>query len=281
MRKLIIGASITLIFISSYTLLKGVFASDRTKSASPITIAATPTPVSDMLLASTTPISASTFAPEPPKSRVVEHQPDQFRQGAISGEELSAIQKAIDTIPWSRNSNPKAAANEDYAAILKECKESGVHGLLTDLVTEAVSNNYQPNHQAANEAYSTELNADFEKNEQGFSSNGGSPAVVAAREGMSVNSGLTAPADKPHVPANATSWSPAQPPTPAVAVRSKTLHVKHRSIERLKIVDVKVRLLELWHQSLAQTPKSPQRKPVSDPHDGAPKKRATSSDTPR
>jgi len=260
MRKLIIGASIILILISSYNLLKAVFASRQTKSASPTALATSPTPVPDKLLPSTTPTHTPTFALEPLKGRVVEHQPDQFRQGAISGEELSAIQKAIETIPWSRNSNPKAAANEDYAAILKECEKSGVHGLLTDLITEAVSNDYQSNDQAANNAYSTELSADFEKNEQGASSNGGSSAVVPAGKGMSVNSGLTPTADKPHVPANVISWSPVLPPTPAVAVRSKTGHIKHRSIVRLKIVDVKVRLLELWHQSLAQTAKSPQRK---------------------
>jgi hypothetical protein len=38
-----------------------------------------------------------------------------------------------------------------------------VNGLLTDLVTEAVSNDYQPNNEAANGAYFTELNSDFEK----------------------------------------------------------------------------------------------------------------------
>jgi hypothetical protein len=186
MRKLIIGASIILVFISSYDLLKPVFALPQTKSASPIAVAAIPTPVSDKLLASTAPTPASTFTLEPLKSRVVEHQPDQFRQGAISGEELSAIKKAIEAIPWSRNSNPKAAANEDYAAILKECEKSGVHGLLTDLITEAVSNDYQPNHEAANDAYASQLNADLENSEQGSSLNGESTAVAPAVKGMSL-----------------------------------------------------------------------------------------------
>jgi hypothetical protein len=99
---------------------------------------------------------------KPLKRRVVKHQPDQFRVGAISKEELSAIKKAIKTIPWSRNSDPKAAADEDYAAIVKECEKSAVNGLLTDLVTEAVSNDYQPNNEAANGAYFTELNSNFE-----------------------------------------------------------------------------------------------------------------------
>jgi hypothetical protein len=99
---------------------------------------------------------------KPLKRRVVKHQPDQFRKGAISKEELSAIKKALKTIPWSRNSDPKAAADEDYAAIIKECEKGSVDGLLTDLVTEAVSNDYQPNNEAANSAYFTELNSNFD-----------------------------------------------------------------------------------------------------------------------
>jgi hypothetical protein len=115
-----------------------------------------------------TPTSAPTTSAEatpklkPLKRRVVKHQPDQFRKGAISKEELSAIKKALKTIPWSRNSDPKAAADEDYAAIIKECEKSTVDGLLTDLVTEAVSNDYQPNNEAANSAYFTELNSNFD-----------------------------------------------------------------------------------------------------------------------
>jgi hypothetical protein len=124
MRKLVIGASIILIFISSYILLKAVFGSHQTKSKSPIAVAATRTPDPDKLIASTTLTPTSTFTPEPLKDRVVEHQPGQFRQGAISVEELLAIQTAIETISWSRNSNPEAAANEDYAAIVKECEKA-------------------------------------------------------------------------------------------------------------------------------------------------------------
>ena len=37
-----------------------------------------------------------------------------------------------------------------------------MHDLLTDLITEAVSNDYQPHNVAANGAYFTELNSDFE-----------------------------------------------------------------------------------------------------------------------
>jgi hypothetical protein len=99
---------------------------------------------------------------QPLKSREIKHQPDRFRNGSISKEELSAIKKALKTIQWSRNADPKAAADEDYAAILKECQNSNLHYLLTDLITEAASNNYQPDNQAANSTYINELISDFE-----------------------------------------------------------------------------------------------------------------------
>ena len=99
---------------------------------------------------------------QPLKSREIKHQPDRFRNGAISKEELSAIKKAIKTIQWSLNSHPKAAADEDYAAIVKECENSGVRYLVTDLITEAASNDYQPGNEAANTTYITELISDFE-----------------------------------------------------------------------------------------------------------------------
>jgi hypothetical protein len=174
MRKLISGASIILIFISIYGLLKTVFDTQQVKSTPATAVAITPTPSPNVLLVSTTPTPdptpeptptptpVSTPTPKPLKSRVVKHQPDQFRKGAISKEELSAIKKAIKTIPWSRNSDPKAAADEDYAAIVKECEKSRVRDLLTDLITEAVSNDYQQNNEAANGSYFTELNSDFE-----------------------------------------------------------------------------------------------------------------------
>jgi outer membrane biosynthesis protein TonB len=202
MRKLINGASIMLILISLYGLLKAVFDAQPIKSAPATAVATTPTPSPNMPLASTTrtpdptpeptstptpepastpnpkptptpnpkptptpnpkPTPVSTPTPKPLKSRIVKHQPDQFRKGAISKEQLAAIKNAIRTIPWSRNGDPKAAADEDYAAIVKECEKSSVHDLLTDLVTEALSNDYQPNNEAANAAYLAELNADFE-----------------------------------------------------------------------------------------------------------------------
>jgi hypothetical protein len=209
--KLINGASLIVICISIYGLLRTILNAPPTQSTSPTNVATNatstpsilpvsptprheptpeltqPTPTTtvatpatstpSILPVSTTPKHESspqttqstptatvepTPTPKPLRSRVVKHQPNQFRKGALSKEELSAIKKAIKTIQWSRNSYPKAAADEDHAAIVKECEKSSVHDLLPDLITEAASNDYQPGNEAANSAYITELISDFE-----------------------------------------------------------------------------------------------------------------------
>jgi hypothetical protein len=281
MRKRINGVSIILIFIISiYILLRTVFDAHQVKSTATTAVAAAATPSPNSLLVSTTPTPdppstptpalVSTPTLKPLKGRVVKHQPDQFCKGALGKEELSVIKKAIKTIPWSRNSDPKAAANEDYAAIAEECEKSGVHDLLTDLITEAVSNDYQPNNEAANGAYFTQLNSDFENRDQSGYSNQRNTGEIATRQGTSLDSGLTPGISQPNGPANATSWSPTERSASAV-IRSNIGHVRHRSAVRHRIIDVKMRLIALWHQSLARTEKSPNWL-YSDSHEGQTKK---------
>jgi hypothetical protein len=276
MRKLITGLSIILILFSLYGLLKTVLDSRQSKSMPATAVVAAPAPSPNMAVASTTPTPdataqstpnstpISTITLEPLKVRVVKHQPDQFRKGAINQEELSAIKKAIKNIAWSRNANPKAAASEDYASIVKECKKSGEHDLFTDLITEAVSNDYQPDNEVASSAYFTELNSDFESGNRSDRSNGKSTGETAAASGTSVELGLTPPVRQPAVLANATSSSAAPPPASAEAFRSKTCRARHRPMVRHGIVDAKMRLLALWHQSLAETAKSAKGIPISD-----------------
>jgi hypothetical protein len=280
MRKLIIGAAIILMFISVYRLFEAVFDSRQAKPVTTKAVATTPADGSNMSLASmtstpdptpqSTPVSTVTL--EPLKIRIVQHQPDQFRKGAISAEEFAAIKQAIKKIPWSLNSNPKAAAHEDYAAIVKASKESSVHDLLTDLVTEAISNDYQPNNEAANSAYTTELNSDFEKGDQGGDSQGRTSGETTAGDGTSVDSGLNSGVTKPSGQPNATPASTAQRPASTDVVRSRIAHGKHRSTVRHRIVDVKTRLIALWHQSLAEAEKSPKGTPSSNSGEKEPRK---------
>jgi hypothetical protein len=264
MRKLIIGASIFLIFLSVYGLLKMVSAPHPSKLRSAIAVATTPTPNPDIQLASSTaaPPPIPQFTPEPTpvskstikplKSRVVNHQPDQFRKGAVGKDELIAIKKAIKSIPWSLNANPEAAANEDYSAIVQECAKSGEHGLLADLITEAMSNDYQPNNEDANVAYSNELNSDFENGHQTVASNGKSSGETTAGQEPSVDRTLPPTVEHPDPLAATASPSATSSPTPAENTRAKIVHVKHRTIVRRRMVDAKTRLLQLWHQSLDQ-----------------------------
>jgi hypothetical protein len=267
MRKLVSGASILLILIASYLLLHRVFQTQHVKSTPPLVVTATATPSPDMLLVAaaptpdptpavnSTPVLDSTTALKPLNSRVVLHQPDQFRKGALSAEEFSAVNQAIKVIPWSRNANPKAAADEDYAAIIKECKVNSVHDLLADVITEAVSNDYQPNNEAANSTYFAELNSNFESGDQPHRSTDQSTGELDAGQVADVDSKLTPKTAHPDVLANATSVSPSQQTTSAEVNRPKIGHVRHRSIVRHQMLDVKTRLLALWHQSLAPSEK--------------------------
>jgi hypothetical protein len=172
--KLITCASLIVIIISIYGVLKTTFRVPQIKSMPTTTMATsnpsillvpgTPGPAPTPELTQSTPPARvePTPTPKPLKIRVVKHQPDQFRKGALGKEEIYAIKKALKTIQWSRNSDPKAAADEDYAAILKECRKSNLHYLLTDLITEAASNDYQADSEVANSTYIGELISDFE-----------------------------------------------------------------------------------------------------------------------
>jgi hypothetical protein len=128
----------------------------------PISGTPEPEPTPESTKPTLTETAHPTPTPKPLKSRVVKHQPNQFRKGALSKVELSAINKAMRTIQWSRNPDPQAAAHEDYAAIAKECEKNSVRDLLADLITEAASNDYQPGNEAANSIYSAALISKFE-----------------------------------------------------------------------------------------------------------------------
>jgi hypothetical protein len=149
---------------------------ERTPSTPTTTVATTATPAPILPVPATprreptpepthsTPTTTFELTPtvKPLKGRIVKHQPNQFRKGALSNEKLTAIKKALRTIKWSRNSDPKAAAVEDYEAIVKECATSSVHDLLADLIIEAASNDYQPGNEAGNSIYVAELISNFE-----------------------------------------------------------------------------------------------------------------------
>jgi hypothetical protein len=81
-------------------------------------------------------------------------------------------------------------------------------------------------------------------------SNGQSTTEITSQQAMSVDHECTPKIKHPDVEANATSWSPANRPDSARVIRPKILDVKYRSSVRPRYVDVKTRLIALWHQTL-------------------------------
>jgi hypothetical protein len=85
---------------------------------------------------------------------------------------------------------------------------------------------------------------------------------IASRQPPNVDSELTPSISPLAVDSNAASPSPAPQPDPARVVRSKISNVRHRTHVRPRAVNVKMRLIDLWHQSLARFFKKSQRKPT-------------------
>jgi len=73
---------------------------------------------------------------------------------------------------------------------------------------------------------------------------------ITSRQATSVDHEFAPEIKHPDLQANATSWSPANRPNSARVIRPKIPDVKHGSSVRLRYVNVKTRLIALWHQSL-------------------------------
>jgi hypothetical protein len=86
-------------------------------------------------------------------------------------------------------------------------------------------------------------------------SNEMSTGEITSVPATSVEQGLTAETKHPDPQANTTSWSPAQQPASAQVIRTKTPNPR-RTVVRHRILEVKMRLIALWHQSLARSKKS-------------------------
>jgi hypothetical protein len=79
---------------------------------------------------------------------------------------------------------------------------------------------------------------------------------ISSAQARSVDDGFTPEINHDDLQTNPSSWSPAQRHDSARVIRPKIPDVRHRSSRRLRFVDVKMRLLALWHQSLARAEKS-------------------------
>ena len=81
-------------------------------------------------------------------------------------------------------------------------------------------------------------------------SNEKSTGEITAGQAPSIDTRLTPEIIHPDVQANATSWSPAQRQGSAHSAHPRIFNVRLRSSKHPRYVDVKTRLIALWHQSL-------------------------------
>ena len=81
-------------------------------------------------------------------------------------------------------------------------------------------------------------------------SNEKSNGEITTAQTPSIDSGLTPKINHPNVQANATSWSTSQRPDSAQAAHTKIPNARLRSSMRPRYIDVKTRLIALWHHSL-------------------------------
>jgi hypothetical protein len=110
-------------------------------------------------------------------------------------------------------------------------------------------------------------------------SDGKSTGEITSGKATNVDPGSTTDANHLDAPANATSWSPAHRQDSARVIRSKIPNAGHRSSVRPRIVDVKMRLIALWRQSLARPEKSRTWTPFSNSDGGRKKKVSHTTET--
>jgi hypothetical protein len=100
------------------------------------------------------------------------------------------------------------------------------------------------------------LNANSAELSKVVGSNGKSTGEITFGQATIVDHRFTPEINHPNVQANTTSWSPAHRQVSARLIRPKIPNVRYRSSVRPRIVDVKMRLIALWHHSLARTERS-------------------------
>jgi hypothetical protein len=77
-----------------------------------------------------------------------------------------------------------------------------------------------------------------------------STGEMTSAQATSVDRGLTPEINHRGVPATASSWSPANRLDSGWVIRPKMPNLRRRTFVRHRILDVKMRLIALWHQSL-------------------------------
>jgi hypothetical protein len=109
-------------------------------------------------------------------------------------------------------------------------------------------------------------------------SNEKSTGEITAGQGPSIETRLTPETNQPDVQANTTSWPVSQRQGSAHSTHTKIFNVRLRSSKHPRYIDVKTRLIALWHQSLRHQ-KSRGRTLFSNSNKGARKKVSYTAET--
>jgi hypothetical protein len=151
-------------------------------------------------------------------------------------------------------------------------------GLLSTLIIAAGALVFQDNHRmAANLAEETRGTGPLS---EGAGLNGKSIDQTTPAQLTSSEPGLTSErTNNPELPTKVTVWSGADQPESARAARPRVHNLRHRFPFRPRLVDVRTRLIELWHQSLARVEKPRGWTLFSDPHQTRSKKISYSIET--
>ncbi len=157
-------------------------------------------------------------------------------------------------------------------------------GLLSTLIIAAGALVFQDNHpMAANLAEETRGTAgaivsdrSADPFSEGVGLNGKSIDQNTPAQSASSEPGFTSETNNPELPTKVRVWSGAERQGPARAIRPR---IHHRSPFRPRLVDVRMRLIKLWHQSLARVEKSRGWTLFSYPHQTRSKKVSYSMET--
>ena len=157
-------------------------------------------------------------------------------------------------------------------------------GLLSTLIVAAGALVFQDNHpMTANLAEETRGTAGAIVSDrspdpfsEGIGLNGKSIDQNTPVQSASSEPGFTSETDNPELPTKVRVWSGGERQGPARAIQPR---IHHRSPFRSRLVDVRMRLIQLWHQSLARVEKTRGWTLFSYPHQTRGKKVSYSMET--
>src|SRR5580704_17911670 len=172
---------------------------------------------------------------------------------ACKARRSSSLVKAFFT-SWSLHFDPTPESREHYpkaADLTEEARQTG-GDLLLNANPAALSEVVGSNEKSTGEITAGQATSV----DHGFTvispQENSSPRMETTASSQTPADALTPEVNHPDVQANASSSSPAHWQDPAREIRPKIHVLRSRSSVRPRFVDVKMRLIALWHQSLVR-----------------------------